>query len=53
MVEHAEEPDWQVTAEKVDELVRRIVTHANPVQIIAFGSRVRGDHRKTVTSTLP
>lgn len=41
----AELQDWQVTAEKVDELVRRIVAHADPLQIIAFGSRARGDHR--------
>ena len=45
MAETAELLEWQVTAEKVDELIRRIVAHANPLQIIAFGSRARGDHR--------
>jgi predicted nucleotidyltransferase len=37
--------DWGVTKEKVDELVRRIVATADPLQIIVFGSRARGDHR--------
>ncbi len=37
--------DWSVTREKVDEAIRRIVAAANPLQIIAFGSRARGDHR--------
>ncbi len=36
--------DWSVTREKVDEAVRRIVAVADPLQIIAFGSRARGDH---------
>ena len=38
--------DYQVTPERVDEAVRRIVDYANPLQIIAFGSRARGDHRE-------
>ncbi len=37
--------DWSVTQEKVDEVVRRIVATADPLQIIVFGSRARGDHR--------
>jgi predicted nucleotidyltransferase len=37
--------DWSVTHEKVAEAIRRIVEAANPLQIIAFGSRARGDHR--------
>jgi predicted nucleotidyltransferase len=37
--------DWSVTREKVDEAIRRIVAAADPLQIIAFGSRARGDHR--------
>jgi predicted nucleotidyltransferase len=37
--------DWTPTEEKVSEVLRRIIAHANPVQIIAFGSRVRGDHQ--------
>ncbi len=37
--------DWVVTEAKVAEAVRRIVEVANPLQIIAFGSRARGDHR--------
>ena len=39
-------PEFYVTPEKVEEAVRRIVEHANPLQIIAFGSRARGDHRE-------
>ena len=37
--------DWSVTPEKIEEAVRRIIEAANPLQIIAFGSRARGDHR--------
>jgi len=37
--------DWGVTPEKVEELVRRIVEMADPLQILVFGSRARGDHR--------
>jgi predicted nucleotidyltransferase len=39
------EYDWSVTKEKVDEAMRRIIATADPLQIIAFGSRARGDHR--------
>ena len=34
-----------VTAEKIVSAVKRIVELANPVRVIAFGSRARGDHR--------
>jgi len=37
--------DWSVTSEKVMEAVRRIVEAADPLQILLFGSRARGDHR--------
>ena len=37
--------DWAVTEERVAEMLRRIVATADPLQIIAFGSRARGDHR--------
>jgi len=37
--------DWAVTEERVAEMLRRIIAMANPLQIIAFGSRARGDHR--------
>jgi predicted nucleotidyltransferase len=39
------EYDWSVTKEKVDEVLGRIVAMADPLQIIVFGSRARGDHR--------
>ena len=39
------ELDWSVTREKVDEALRRIIAVADPLQVIAFGSRARGDHR--------
>jgi predicted nucleotidyltransferase len=38
--------DWSVTEEKVKEAVRRIVEVANPLQVIAFGSRARGEQRE-------
>ena len=38
-------PQFFVTPEKVEQAIRRIVEHANPLQIIVFGSRARGDHR--------
>jgi len=38
--------DWGVTKEKVEELSRRIVATADPLQIIVFGSRARGDCRE-------
>jgi predicted nucleotidyltransferase len=37
--------DWGVTVERVAEAVRRIVEAADPLKIVAFGSRARGDHR--------
>lgn len=37
--------DWTVTPEKTAEAVRRIVTFAQPLQIILFGSRARGEAR--------
>ena len=42
----AAQTDWSVTEEKVSELVRRIVEAADPLEVIAFGSRARGDHRE-------
>ncbi len=39
------EIDWAVTPERVSEAVHRIVAKADPLRIIAFGSRARGDHR--------
>lgn len=42
---HLVASDWYVTAEKVEELVRRIVERIDPLEVIAFGSRARGDHR--------
>ncbi len=38
--------DWAVTSEKIAEAVRRIVAAADPLQVIVFGSRARGDHRE-------
>jgi predicted nucleotidyltransferase len=38
--------DWSVTKEKVEEALRRIIATADPLKIIAFGSRARGDHRE-------
>lgn len=37
--------DWAVTEEKIIEAVERIIAVANPLKIIAFGSRARGDFR--------
>ncbi len=37
--------DWSVTPEKTAEAVRRIVAFADPLQVILFGSRARGDAR--------
>jgi predicted nucleotidyltransferase len=37
--------DWGVTVERVAEAVRRIVEAGDPIKIVAFGSRARGDHR--------
>jgi uncharacterized protein len=36
-----------VTPEKLQEAVRRIVETADPLQIILFGSRARGDYRES------
>jgi len=38
--------EWAVTAERVEEMRRRIILKADPLRIIAFGSRARGDHRE-------
>lgn len=37
--------DWTVTEAKVDEAVRAIVAAADPLKVILFGSRARGDQR--------
>jgi predicted nucleotidyltransferase len=37
--------DWSVSEEKVAAAVRRIVEFADPLQVIAFGSRARGNAR--------
>ena len=37
--------DWSVTDAKVEEAVRRIVATANPLRVVLFGSRARGDFR--------
>ena len=37
--------DWCVTQERVNEAIRSIVEATHPLQILAFGSRARGDHR--------
>lgn len=37
--------DWCVTQEKVAEAVRRLIAAADPLAIIAFGSRARGEYR--------
>lgn len=37
--------DFWVTEEKLAALLDRIVTSMNPLQVIAFGSRARGQHR--------
>src|ERR1700761_340158 len=37
--------DWGVTPERVEEAVRRIIEAADPLRIVVFGSRARGDHR--------
>ena len=37
--------EWYVTQEKVAEAVRRLVAAVDPLEIIAFGSRARGQHR--------
>ena len=42
---HEEKAVWAVTPENLDEAVRRLVVAANPVKVILFGSRARGDAR--------
>jgi predicted nucleotidyltransferase len=37
--------EWAVTADKLSEVVERIITAGNPLQIVAYGSRARGDFR--------
>ena len=37
--------DWSVTDAKVEEAVRRIVAAADPLKVILFASRARGDFR--------
>jgi uncharacterized protein len=39
----ATEPSWQITPEKVQMVVQRLIEVANPKKIILFGSYVRGD----------
>lgn len=46
MTAQAQARDWQVTSEKIAEAVRRIVSASNPLQVILFGSRARGDFRE-------
>jgi len=36
---------WVVTAEKIEEAVRRIVEAARPVRVVLFGSHARGEAR--------
>jgi uncharacterized protein len=37
------EPAWQITPEKVQMVVQRLIEMANPKKIILFGSYVRGN----------
>ena len=37
--------DWGVTEERVYEAVKRIIEASDPLRIVVFGSRARGDHR--------
>jgi predicted nucleotidyltransferase len=39
----AAEPAWQITPEKVQMVVQRLIEVASPKKIILFGSYVRGD----------
>ncbi len=41
----AAQTDWGVTEEKVAEAVRRLVAAVDPLAVILFGSRARGQHR--------
>jgi predicted nucleotidyltransferase len=38
--------DWSITEEKVAEALERILAVSNPVRIVAFGSRARGDFQQ-------
>jgi predicted nucleotidyltransferase len=38
--------EWYVTEQKVAEAVRRLIVAVDPLEIIAFGSRARGQHRE-------
>ena len=39
--------DGEVTLPKILFTIEEIVRRANPVRVLAFGSRARGDHRKS------
>ena len=39
----ATEPTWQITPEKVQAVVQRLIQVAKPKKIILFGSYVRGE----------
>jgi uncharacterized protein len=39
----AAEPPWQITPEKVQAVVQRLIKIGRPKKIILFGSYVRGD----------
>jgi predicted nucleotidyltransferase len=45
MAASAQAFDFTLTPAKVEELVRRIVDTVAPIEVIAFGSRARGEHR--------
>ena len=45
MTSTAEQVAFAVTREKLEGFIRCIVEVAHPVEVIAFGSRARGEHR--------
>ncbi len=45
MTSTAEQVAFTVTREELEGFIRRIVEVAHPVEVIAFGSRARGEHR--------
>jgi predicted nucleotidyltransferase len=45
MIESMKIADWGYTPERLEECLRRIVAVAQPLQVILFGSRARGDFR--------
>jgi predicted nucleotidyltransferase len=47
----AAEPPWQITPEKVQMVVQRLIEVASPKKIILFGSYVRGDAIETAIWT--